>query len=124
MMDWVDPKYSKPLTLADLSKAFKLLKPYKNNYDVIATPQDIIKKIPQEEGKTLQQLFGIKIITIPEEKRKGLFKWKLFRLLFSSTRSIVKEWYWNSRAFLISTKDLHKIINIDSVYRQKQERRK
>ena len=113
MMDWVDPKYSKPLTLSDLSKAYNLLKPDKNIYDVIAVPQDTIKKIPQESGKTTQQqLSGIKIITIPEERRKGLFKWKLFRLLFSSTKNIVKEWYWNSRAFLISTEACCKIINI------------
>lgn len=112
----VDAKYSKPLTLADLSKAYELLNPYKINYDVIAVPQNMIKKIPQAD-KTTQHPFGIKIITIPEEKRKGLFKWKLFRLLFSSTKNIVKEWRWNHHTFLISTKNLYKIINIDNAYK-------
>jgi len=93
----------KPLSLETLTKAYNLLPKEKPKYDLVVAPEEIIKNLIVSLPKaTSETVFGIPIIKLPEIKRKGLFRYRLFRMLFSSTKKIIEEWRWNSRIYLVS----------------------
>lgn len=95
----------KPLTLEDLSKAYDLLSKEKPKYDLVIAPKEIIKNLTASLPCTTSGIiFRMPIIKLPEIKRKGLFKWRLFRMLFSSTKKIIEERCWNHKIYLISKK--------------------
>lgn len=103
---WTNSAYSeKPLSLSGLSKAYNLLSQEKPPYDLIVVPKGFVKQI-DFISNTSQCLWGMPIIIRPEAKRKGLFRWRLFWLLFSSTENIIKEWHWNRQVFLLSKQRL------------------
>lgn len=93
----------KPLTLENLSKAYDLLSKEKPSYDLVIAPEERIKNlIASLPHATSGIMFGMPIIKLPEIERKGLLKWRLFRMLFSSTKKIIEEWHWNHKIYLVS----------------------
>ena len=99
-----------PLTLEMLTKAYNLLSKEKPKYDLVVAPEETIKNLTTSLLHTtyVGTYFGIPIIKLPEIKRKGLLRYRLFRMLFSSTKKIIEEWYWNHKIYLVSSKDINK----------------
>lgn len=102
-----------PLTLEILAKVYGFPKE-RPKYNLVVAPEEIIKNLTVSlpHATHIGTVFGIPIIKLPEIKRKGLFRYRLFRMLFSSTKKIIEEWRWNSKIYLVSQEYLQNSVCI------------